>query len=95
MSLIRRNSKKTPPLASDLIRLRDDAALLCLSESTIRQRKAGTEGLTLIRQGNGQRNRVFLLRSEVEAYLNNLITDAREQSERPLKLVYGTYEKRR
>jgi len=77
------------------MRMRDAAALLCLDKSTNRQRKAGTKHFTHVTQGNGQRNRVFLLRSEVEAYLNFIIAAARERNERPLKLVYGTYEKRR
>jgi hypothetical protein len=63
--------------------------MLRLDESTVRQRKAGTGDLTLVRQGTGKRPRVFLIREEVEAHIASLVERARAQNERPLKLVYG------
>jgi hypothetical protein len=83
MSLIRRKGAKPGAAAGEerLLSLREAAELLCLSESAIRQRKAGTEHLTLVRQGRGQRRRIFLVRSEVEAHLRSLIDDARMVNE--------------
>jgi hypothetical protein len=72
-----------------LITLREAAELLRLDESTIRQRKAGTDSLTLVRQGTGKRQPIFLIREEVEAHIESLVNNARARKERPVKLVYG------
>jgi hypothetical protein len=79
MSLIRRKKAGAPADAGleMLMPLREAAELLCLSESTIRKRQAGTSHLTLVRQGTGQRRRIFLVRSEVEGHLKSLIDHAR------------------
>lgn len=95
MSLIRR--KKKPRIIDTLddfeelrlIPLRKAAALLCLDASTVRKGQAGTEHLLKIRQGTGKRQRVFLLRSEVEAHLHSLVEHARAQKQKPFDLVYG------
>lgn len=88
MSLIRR--KNAHGLVDDeLMTLQEAAARLRLSEAAIRLKKAGTQDLTLIRQGEGKRRPIFLLRSEVEAHLRQLIERARAQRERPTRLVYG------
>lgn len=84
MSLIRRKQQIT------LIRLREAAELLRLHESTIRKRMAGTDALTLVRQGTGQRQRIFLIREEVEAHIASIVDHARRQKKRPIELVYGS-----
>jgi hypothetical protein len=89
MSLIRRKPK-ADTVSSPFIPLRDVALMLCLDESTIRKGKAGTDHFTLIRQGTGERQRIFLLKSEVEAHLAGLINYALEKKEQPVRLVYGT-----
>ena len=58
MSLIK---KKT------LVGLCCASVLLDLDESTIRQQKCGTEGLTLIRRGTGKRQRISLILEEIIA----------------------------
>lgn len=89
MSLIRR---KQQGAAEDvtLITLREAAEKLRLDESTIRKGRAGTQGLTLVRQGTGKRQRVFLILEEVEAHKASLVEHARSQKRRPFELVYGT-----
>jgi hypothetical protein len=86
MSLIRR---KQPEQAVTLITLREAAEMLRLDESTIRKGRAGTDVLTLVRQGRGKRQPIFLVREEVEAHIKSLVEHARRQKERPLELVYG------
>jgi hypothetical protein len=65
------------------------AEMLRLDESTIRQRKAGTDTLTLVRQGSGKRQPIFLVREEVEAHIASMVERARACNVLPLKLVYG------
>ena len=50
-----------------LINLCCAAVLLDLSESTIRQKKCGTENLTHLRRGTGKRQRISLILEEVVA----------------------------
>ncbi len=69
--------------------LREGAELLSLDESTVRKGLAGTEHFTKVRQGRGEKQRIFLLRAEVDAHLQSLIEYAREQNKRSLRLVYG------
>lgn len=78
--LIRRQPRE------QLIPLLEAAARLCLDESTIRQGKAGTEGLTKIYQGR----RCFLVEAEIEAHVQKLIAAARVRQARALQLVYNT-----
>lgn len=66
----------------DLIPLADGASMLGLDSSTIRKRMAGTENLTIIRQGRN----LFVIRSEVVAHRGKLIEDARRRND-PRKLV--------
>ncbi|MFL6285725.1 MAG: hypothetical protein ACJ74Q_21515 [Pyrinomonadaceae bacterium] len=87
MSLIRRTPEVKEKVT--LITLREAAEMLRLDESTIRKRRAGTDSLTLVRQGTGKRQPIFLIREEVEAHIQSLVEHARAQKERPLKLVYG------
>ena len=88
--LIRR--KNAQGLVDDeLMTLKEAAARLRLSEAAIRLRKAGTAHLTLIRQVEGKRCPIFLLRSEVEAHLRELIERARKQGERPMQVVFNNY----
>lgn len=91
MSLIRRKKKAevqyTGPV---LIPLRQAAQILSLDESTIRKGEAGTADLTLVRQGTGQRQRVFLVLEEVQAHVESQIAHARalkERMERHLKIA--------
>jgi hypothetical protein len=86
MSLVRRSQEQS----TTLITLKEAAEMLRLDESTIRKGRAGTDALTLVRQGTGLRQPIFLVREEVEAHISSLVEHAREQKERPLKLVYGT-----
>ena len=88
MSLVRRRTQQRGPL-EELLTLREAAEILRLDESTIRKRRAGTEHLTHVRQGTGQRQRIFLIRSEVEQHLRELIEYAREKNNHSLKLIYG------
>jgi hypothetical protein len=88
MSLIRRKPPEKEPVT--LITLQEAAEMLRLNESTIRKRMAGTDVLRLVRQGTGQRRRIFLIREEVEAHIRELVEDARRQTKRPLELVYGS-----
>jgi hypothetical protein len=60
-----------------LIPLKAGASLIGLSPDTIRLGKAGTEGLTKIRQGN----KLFLIKAEVLAHRRNLIDAARRTRE--------------
>ncbi len=53
MSLIRRKSS-TPDKDEELIKLAEAAAILCISQSAIRMRVAGTASLTLIRHGTAK-----------------------------------------
>lgn len=66
----------------DLIPLAVAAKRIGLGTSTIRQRKAGTENLTLIRQGRN----LFLIQREVIAYRQKLIEDAQRRTD-PIRLV--------
>jgi len=52
------------------------ATLLDLDESTVRQKKCGTENLTHIRRGTGKRQRVSLILEEVIALKSSLIEEA-------------------
>jgi hypothetical protein len=72
MSLIRRQT---------LIGLCCAAVLLDLDESTIRQGKCGTEGLTLVRRGKGRRQRVSLILEEVVALKAEWIEQARRANQ--------------
>ncbi len=87
MSLIRR---KGPAPAYTLITLQEAAEMLRLDESTIRKGLAGTDVLTKVRLGRGQRQRIRLVKEEVEAYIASMVEHAREKQGRALKLVYGT-----
>jgi hypothetical protein len=79
MGLIRRKKAGASADASreKLITLREAAERLRLDESTLRKRQAGTAHLTLVRQGTGQRRRIFLVESEVEAHVREMIARAR------------------
>jgi hypothetical protein len=79
MSLIRRKKAGAPADGprEKLITLREAAERLRLDESTLRKRQAGTDHLTLVRQGTGQRRRIFFVESEVEAHVRNMIEQAR------------------
>jgi len=89
MSLIRSRKKVeveyTGPV---LVPLKRAAEILCLNESTVRRGEAGTSGLTRVRQGTGQRQRVFLLLHELEAHVASLVAHAQslnESTERHLR----------
>jgi hypothetical protein len=88
VSLIRRTSGAKEKVT--LIPLREAAEMLRLDESTIRQCKAGTDTLTLVRQGSGKRQPIFLIREEVEAHIEGLVEYARSQKVRHVKLVYSS-----
>jgi hypothetical protein len=87
VSLIRRKPEAKEPVT--LITLKEAAEMLRLDESTIRKHRAGTDSLTLVRQGTGKRQPIFLIREEVEAHIQSLVDRARAQKERFPKLVYG------
>jgi hypothetical protein len=94
MSLIQRNKAQSPrqtelPKELQLLTLKEAAEMLRLNESTIRQSRAGTAHLTKIRQGGGKRQRVFLVRLEVENHIRQMIEEAQRKNERPFKIVYG------
>ena len=89
MSLIRRK-QQSPAQPVTFVKLKDAAEMLQLDESTIRKGRAGTDVLTLVRQGTGKRQRVFLVLEEIEAYKASLVEHALAQKAHPLKLVYGT-----
>jgi hypothetical protein len=74
MSLIRQ--KQT------LIGLCCAAALLDLNESTIRQGKCGTEGLSQIRRGTGKRQRISLVLEEVIALKAEWIEEEQRKQQR-------------
>ena len=59
-----------------LIPVAEGASMLGLDASTIRKRKAGTENLTLVRQGRN----LFLVRGEIIAHRAKLIDDARNRN---------------
>lgn len=91
MSLIRREKRShaeyTGPV---LITLREAAAILCLDESTLRKGEAGTGGLKRVRQGEGKRQRVFFILSEVQAHVESLVAHAvslDERTERHLRIA--------
>ena len=63
--------------------------MLCLSESAMREGKAGTKDLTRIRRGDGLRRRMFFVRSELNAHIQQLIDSARAPDERVNELVWG------
>lgn len=60
-----------------LIALAKGAKLLGLNPSTIRQCKAGTEALTIVRQGR----KLFLVSGEVVAHRQKLIDNARRRTD--------------
>ena len=66
----------------DLIPLNVGAAKLGLDASTIRKRKAGTEKLTLIRQGRN----LYMVLGEVIAHRAKMTEDARRKNS-PIRLV--------
>jgi len=66
----------------DLIPLHVGAAKLGLDASTIRKRKAGTEKLTLIRQGRN----LYMVLGEVIAHRQKMTEDARRKNS-PIRLV--------
>ncbi len=59
-----------------LIPVAEGASMLGLDASTIRKRKAGTENLTLVRQGRN----LFLVRGEIIAHRAKLVDDARNRN---------------
>jgi hypothetical protein len=70
-------SRSQPTLdLEDLIPLSEGAVMLGLDASTIRKRKAGTETLTLVRQGRN----LFMVRGEIIAHRAKLIDDARNRN---------------
>lgn len=75
-SLIRRKPAR-PEETVTLMTLKDAAAMLCLTPSAVRQGKAGTAHLTKVRQGEGKRQPIFLVREEVEAHIRSLVDHAR------------------
>jgi hypothetical protein len=77
LSLIRRTPESKEKVT--LITLREAAGMLRLDESTIRKRQAGTGSLTLVRQGTGKRQPIFLIREGVEAHIESLVEAARAQ----------------
>jgi hypothetical protein len=87
--LIRRKQQEPEPTPT-LITLKQAAEMLCLTPSAIRQRKAGTDVLTLVRQGTGKRQPIFLIKEEVEMHIRSLVDHARRQNRRPQELVFGT-----
>ena len=80
--------KRTEPL-EELMTFAEASAILRLDHTTIRKRLAGTERLTHVRQGHGKRQRVCLIRSEVEQHLRDLIEHARAQQRHSYDLVWG------
>ena len=78
MSLIRRNPHEKEKIT--LIPLQRAADMLNLNESTVRQRKAGTESLTHVRQGHGKKQRISVILEEVEAHIESLVAFAREHN---------------
>jgi hypothetical protein len=60
-----------------LIPLAEGAKMLGLDPSTIRKRKAETEGLTIVPQGR----KFFLIRGEVIAHRQQLIDNARRRND--------------
>ena len=90
MSLIRPSKQQIElPKELQLLTLKEAAELLRLDESTVRKGHAGTAHLTKVRQGGGKRRRVFLVRSEVEQHIRQMIDEARDKQERPFRIVYG------
>ena len=90
MSLIRRKKQQLEYTGPRLIPLRQAAEILCLDESTVRKGEAGTAHLKRVRQGTGQRQRIFLILEEVQAHIESLIEHARsldERTERHLRAV--------
>jgi hypothetical protein len=59
-----------------LIPVAEGASMLGLDASTIRKRKAGTENLTLVRQGRN----LFMVRGEIIAHRTKLVDDARNRN---------------
>jgi hypothetical protein len=88
VSLIRRKQPQAEPVT--LITLREAAEMLRLDESTIRKGRAGTDVLTLVRQGRGKRQPIFLIREEVEGHIASMVEHARSQKRRIKELVFGT-----
>ncbi len=61
--------------------------LLDLNESTLRKGKAGTQGLTQIRRGDGKRQRVSFILEEVLQLKSEWIEAARKTRPNVLRLV--------
>ena len=73
-------SAKLKVTASDLedfIPLAEGARMLGLDPSSLRKRKAGTETLTIIRQGRS----LFVIRGEIIAHRQKLVEDARQRTD--------------
>lgn len=62
---------------SPLVSFEEAGLFLRLHHTTLRQRKAGTDQLTHVRQGR----RVFLVRTEVEALARQVIKSAQSENE--------------
>ena len=62
--------------SNNLIPVATGASMLGLDASTIRKRRAGTENLTLVRQGRN----LFLVLGEIIAHRAKLIDDARKRN---------------
>lgn len=95
IKLVRRASRRNMVAASsELLTLAEAAAMLRLHESTLRKRRAGTDALTQIRQGKSHANsrhnrqRIFYLRSEVEAHIAALVAEGQGTNTRALELVW-------
>jgi hypothetical protein len=88
MTLIRRRPRPTGSSVATLITLKEAAEMLRLDESTLRKGRAGTAHLTLIRQGTGRRQPIFLLLEEVEAHVASLVANARRLNSIPEAAVF-------
>jgi excisionase family DNA binding protein len=64
------------PYTKSLITIKEAAAILRLSPKTLYKRGAGTERLTMMRQGR----LVRMIRQEVEAHVDNLIRIAQRRA---------------
>jgi predicted DNA-binding transcriptional regulator AlpA len=87
MSLIRR--KTATPITERLMTLQEATEILGLDESTIRKGGAGTAHLTKVRLGDSRRAPVRLVRSEVEAFIRDLIDDGRARNEAGPRRVWA------
>ncbi len=64
--------------------------MLRLTPSAIRQNKAGTRHLTKVRQGEGKRQPIFLVKEEVEAHIRLLVEHARALNARTERRRFGS-----